>query len=132
MLDINSYNGVTLAYIGDAVIELFIREALICSGVTDTGRLSAAAQKLVCAPMQSALTEKLLPLLTEEEESAYRLGRNHHIHGKPKRATVAEYSRATGMEAVFGYLHMTGAQNRAKTLFFEIYGEALTQIQKIL
>ena len=91
MLEFN-YNGVTLAYIGDAVIELAIREALISSGVTDTGRLSAAAQKLVCAKMQSDIVEKLLPILTPEEEAAYKLGRNHRISGKPKHASVSEYS----------------------------------------
>ena len=128
MLDI-SYNGVTLAYIGDAVIELYLREELIAFGVTDTGRLSAAAQKLVCAPMQSALMEKLLPLLTPEEEAAYRLGRNHKVSGKPKRATVAEYARATGMEAVFGYLHLSGAKERANALLQEIYSEQLLQIK---
>ena len=68
-----NYNGVTLAYIGDAVIELAIREMLISSGITDTGRLSAAAQKLVCAKTQSDIVEKLLPLLTQEEEAAYKI-----------------------------------------------------------
>ncbi len=129
MLDMN-YNGVTLAYIGDAVIELYLREALIASHVTDTGRLSAAAQKLVCAPMQSALVENLLPLLTAEEEAAYRLGRNHKVHGKPKRATVAEYARATGMEAVFGYLHLTGQKERADALLSEIYTTPLSDIRE--
>ena len=128
MLDTN-YNGVTLAYIGDAVIELYLRKKLLASGVTNTGRLSAAAQKLVCAPMQSALTEILLPLLTPEEEAAYRLGRNHKANGKPKHATVAEYSRATGMEAVFGYLHLTGNAARAEALLSEIYEKPLSQIK---
>ena len=70
---IRDYNGVTLAYIGDAVIELMIREALIQSGISDTGKLSAAAQKLVCAKTQSAIAERLLPELSSEEEAAYRL-----------------------------------------------------------
>jgi ribonuclease-3 family protein len=123
------YNGVTLAYIGDAVIELFIREALISSGVTDTGRLSAAAQKLVCAPMQSDIVEKLLPLLTPEEESAYKLGRNHCISGKPKHASVSEYSRATGLEAVFGYLQLTGNADRIRVLMDAAYSEMIAQMK---
>ena len=127
MLEFN-YNGVTLAYIGDAVIELAIREALIASGVTDTGRLSAAAQKLVCAPMQSQLVEKLLPILTPEEEAAYKLGRNHRISGKPKHASVSEYSRATGLEAVFGYLHLTGNTARIKDLIELAYTDSLNDI----
>ena len=127
MLDIN-YNGVTLAYIGDAVIELAVREALISSGVTDTGRLSAAAQKIVCAQTQSAVVEKLLPILTEEEEAAYKLGRNHRISGKPKHASVSEYSRATGLEAIFGYLHLTGNTERISQLMHTAYDDILTEI----
>ena len=126
MLDIN-YNGVTLAYVGDAVLELAVREALITSGVTDTGRLSAAAQKLVCAPAQSDAVECLLPLLTPEEDAAYKLGRNHRISGKPKHASVSQYSRATGFEAVFGYLHLTNQTERIRTLFQAVYAEKLSE-----
>lgn len=128
MLEFN-YNGVTLAYIGDAVIELAIREALISSGVTDTGRLSAAAQKLVCAPMQSGIVEKLLPILSPEEEAAYKLGRNHRISGKPKHASVSEYSRATGLEAVFGYLHLAGKPERIRELITIAYTDALSEVK---
>ncbi len=127
MLNMN-YNGVSLAYIGDAVIELYLRERLIRSKVTDTGRLSAAAQKLVCAPMQSALCEVLLPLLTEEETAVFRLGRNHKVNGKPKHATVIEYARATGMEAVFGYLHLTGQTERERELLLAIYEKPLADL----
>ena len=128
MLEFN-YNGVTLAYIGDAVIELAIREALISSGVTDTGRLSAAAQKLVCAPMQSGIVEKILPILSLEEEAAYTLGRNHRISGKPKHASVSEYSRATGLEAVFGYLHLAGKAERIRELIAIAYTDALDEVK---
>ena len=128
MLDMN-YNGVTLAYIGDAVLELAIREALIRSGITDTGRLSAAAQKLVCAPAQSDAVERLLPLLTPEEDAAYKLGRNHRISGKPKHASVSQYSRATGFEAIFGYLHLMGESERIRTLFQAAYEEKLAELK---
>ena len=128
MLEFN-YNGVTLAYIGDAVIELAIREALITFGITDTGRLSAAAQKLVCAKAQSDAVEKLRPVLTPEEEAAYRLGRNHRVSGKPKHASVSEYSRATGMEAIFGYLRLTGDDERISDLIKMAYGNTLDEIK---
>ena len=128
MLDIN-YNGVTLAYIGDAVIELAIREALISSGITDTGRLSFAAQKLVCAPTQSEVVEKLLPVLTEEEMAAYKLGRNHRISGKPKHASVSEYSRATGLEAIFGYLHLIGDIERIQLLIHTAYDDIFSDLK---
>ena len=128
MLEFN-YNGVTLAYIGDAVIELSVREMLITSGVTNTGRLSAAAQKFVCAPTQSQVIEKLLPLLTPEEETAYKLGRNHRVSGKPKHASVSEYSRATGMEAVFGYLHLTSQNERVRELIQIAYTDIFDEIK---
>ena len=120
--DLSQMNGVTLAYIGDAVIELLIREELLEFGIMQTGKLSAIAQKLVCAPKQSEVVDTLLPLLTAEEEAAYRLGRNHRITGKPKKASVAEYSRATGLEAIFGYLHITGKTERLRELFALGYG----------
>ena len=115
------YNGLLLAYIGDGVLELLVREKLISSGEINTGKLSVTAQKIVCAQAQSEMVEKLLPLLTEEEEHAYKLGRNHKVSGKPKRATAVEYHRATGMEAVFGYLHLNGRDERIRELFNALY-----------
>ncbi len=115
------YNGLLLAYIGDGVLELLVREKLISSGETSTGKLSVMAQKIVCAPAQSEMVEKLLPMLTEEEEAAYKLGRNHKVSGKPKKATAVEYHRATGMEAVFGYLHLKGRTERIRELFNALY-----------
>ena len=115
------YNGLLLAYIGDGVLELLVREKLISSGETSTGKLSAMAQKIVCAPAQSEMVDKLLPLLTEEEEAAYKLGRNHKVGGKPKKATAVEYHRATGMEAVFGYLYTEGRMERIRELFEALY-----------
>ena len=128
MLEFN-YNGVTLAYIGDAVIELAVRELLISSGVTNTGRLSAAAQVFVCAQAQSEAVDRLLPLLTENEEAAYRLGRNHRVSGKPKHASVSEYSRATGMEAIFGYLHLTSQGERIRELIKAAYADMFDTVK---
>ena len=115
------YNGVLLAYIGDGVLELLVREKLISSGETNTGKLSAMAQKIVCAPAQSEKVDELLPLLTEDELAIYKLGRNHRVNGKPKKATAVEYHRATGMEALFGYLHLQGRTERVRELFDELY-----------
>lgn len=115
------YDALILAYIGDGVLELFVREMLISSGETNTGKLSAMAQKIVCATAQSEKVDELLSLLTEEEAAVYRLGRNHKVGGKPKRASAVEYHRATGMEAVFGYLHIIGKYERARELFNALY-----------
>lgn len=109
--------GAALAYIGDAVLELLIREMLLETGMTDTGKLSAEAQKLVCAEAQSAALEKILPSLTEEETSVFHLGRNHKSSAKPKHSTVIEYRRATGFEALFGWLYLSGNTERMYELF---------------
>ena len=79
--------------------------------------------------MQSDIVEKLLPVLTPEEEAAYKLGRNHRISGKPKHASVSEYSRATGLEAIFGYLHLTGDQERIRILIEMAYRDGLSEIK---
>ena len=116
-----NYDGLLLAYIGDGVLELLVREKLISSGETNTGKLSSTAQKIVCAPAQSEKAEVLLPLLTEEELGVYKLGRNHKVGGKPKKASMVEYHRATGMEAVFGYLYLEGRNERIRELFNALY-----------
>ncbi len=123
MNEATAYGGIVLAYMGDAVLEILIREALIKKGMTDTGEMSRTAQSLICAPAQSARMEKLFPLLTEEEEAIYRLGRNHHTNSKPKKATAAEYHRATGMEALFGYLHFSKKHDRINELFNAAYDD---------
>ena len=115
------YDGLLLAYIGDGVLELLVREKLITSGETNTGKLSAMAQKIVCAPAQSESVDALLPMLTEEELAIYKLGRNHKVGGKPKKASAVEYHRATGMEAVFGYLYLEGRNERLRQIFAELY-----------
>lgn len=113
--------GAALAYIGDAVLEIFVRERIISEGLTDTGKMSAEAHRLVCAEKQSELVDALLPLLTEEENEIYKLGRNYKPSSKPRHAGAVEYHRASGFEAVFGYLHITGGDARAQELFNAVY-----------
>jgi ribonuclease-3 family protein len=112
-----AYGGAALAYIGDAVLEVLVREMLLASGTTDTGKLSAEAQTLVCAGAQSTRLEKILPYLTDEENAAVHLGRNHKTQVKPKHSSVVEYRRATGFEAVFGRLYLGGNTERLRELF---------------
>lgn len=114
--------GAALAYIGDAVLEIYVREKIIAEGLSDTGKMSAEAQKLVCAEKQSELIDALMPLLTEEETEIYKLGRNYKPSSKPRHAGAVEYHRASGFEAVFGYLHLSGNDDRARELFEAVYG----------
>ncbi len=109
-----------LAYLGDCVYELLVREYLVKRGCT---RPSVEALAYVTASAQSKALEKLLPVLTEGEEDAYRRGRNC-VHGNtPKHSTVSEYRRATGFEALFGYLYAKGESARIRELFVLAFTE---------
>ena len=111
----------SLAYLGDAVIELLVRERLVEQGYTSSKALNSNALKFVRASAQAAAMERILPLLTEEETGAYHRGRNIGHTNTPKSATVAEYRVATGMEALFGYLHFTSQAQRIRELFDNAY-----------
>lgn len=125
MNDLKRPGGAAFAYIGDSVLETFVRERLVALGFTDTGKMSEAAHGLVCAEMQSKLADRLLPLLDEEENEIYKLGRNYKPSSKPRHSSAVEYHRASGFEAVFGYLHLCGKDERAKELFDEVYSELI-------
>lgn len=123
----NELNGLVLAYLGDAVIELMAREAALRSGITEVGRLNAAVSEFVRATAQSAAVGHIENLLTEEEKAVYRRGRNTHGLSTPKSASVAEYRRSTGLEALFAHLYLEEKRERMYELFsiaFKNDGEA--------
>lgn len=111
-------NPVVLAFVGDAVYTLFVRERLALSGGCGTGELNRRASLLVSAHGQSDFLERILPRLTEEEAAIFRRGRNAKKPTKSKNATVGEYVRSTGFEALLGYLYLTGQRERIDELFF--------------
>ena len=104
--DLRSYSPLTLAYIGDAVYELIIRTVLVKKGNCPVNRLHKKASRLVKAGAQSAIMEVIEEELTPEELSVYRRGRNAHSPTMAKHATMADYRRATGFEALMGYLYL--------------------------
>lgn len=101
-----------LAYLGDAVIELYVREHLVAAGYSTSGALNQKALDYVRAGAQAEAMQKILPLLNEEEMAAFRRGRNTGHGNVPKGATVAQYRAATGMEVLAGYLHVQGQRER--------------------
>lgn len=105
--DIRTYSPLTLAYIGDAIYELVIRTILVEKGNTQVNKLHKRASRLVKASAQSAMIEKLKPYLTEEEMSVFKRGRNAKAATMAKNATMSDYRRATGFEALMGYLYLT-------------------------
>ena len=87
-------------------------------------RLHRDTIHMVKATSQAKFADKLLPLLTEEELSYYRRGKNAHVHAVPKSATPAEYARATGLEALFGALYLSGQTDRINDLFKAVMEDA--------
>lgn len=110
------YSPVVLAFIGDAVYSLYVREKLCFSTDYKTGELQKLTSKTVSAHGQSELVEKLFPFFTQEETEIFKRGRNAKKPTKSKNATVAEYNRSTGFEAVIGYLYITGNKRRIDEL----------------
>ncbi len=110
------YSGAALAYLGDAVMEVLVRQMLVKRGIGNSGKLSAMSLDYVRATNQSRGLEGLLPHLTEEENGVYHRGRNA-AGAHPKSASVNDYRRATGLEALFGYLHLKGDTARLEQLF---------------
>ena len=106
----------TLAYIGDAVFELMVRDHIVKKGNAPVNKLHHLTVQRVCAAAQQQASELLMPILTEEETAIFRRGRNAHSH-PPKNADPAAYRSATGFEALFGYLYLSGEHERLNTLF---------------
>ena len=90
----------------------------LCAHGKATGKgLHRATVELVCAPQQARFAEKLLPLLTEDEASVFRRGRNANVHSIPHHADRAQYQKATALEALFGWLYLQGRHERINELF---------------
>ena len=122
--EIDAFSNLALAHIGDGVYELLCRSYLCAGGKHTVGSLHKYTVQLVKAPAQARLAEKILPCLDEWELSYYRRGKNAHVHAVPKGSTPAEYSKATGLEALFGALYLAGRTDRINGLFHIMMEEA--------
>lgn len=107
---------ITLAFVGDAVYTLYVREKLVICHDFSTGTMQKLSSSEVSAHGQNALLEKILPALTEEETAVFKRGRNAKKPTRSKNATVAEYNNSTGFEALLGYLYLTGNYGRIEEL----------------
>ena len=107
-VDVMSYSPLTLAYIGDDAYDLVIRTYLLGKGNMPVNKLNRMADGLVKAKAQSDMMAVIEPMLDEEEHAVYKRGRNAKSYTKAKNATVADYRRATGFEALMGYLYLKG------------------------
>ncbi|MBR6384008.1 MAG: ribonuclease III [Lachnospiraceae bacterium] len=124
--DINTYNPLTLAFIGDSVYEIIVRTMVISKGNKSVNALAKDKNRLVNAKTQSRIAEILTEYYTEEEADIYRRGKNAKTANHSKSAAYSEYHRATGLEAVFGYLYLTGNLDRC----LELLKTALEKIEE--
>lgn len=122
--DIRSYSPLVLAYIGDGIYDLIIRTVMVGRGNSHVNKLHQRTSQLVKAHTQSELAGVLMPVLTEEEITVYKRGRNAKSATMAKNATVADYRRATGFEALIGYLYLENQTERLMEL-------VLTGLEKV-
>lgn len=118
--DIKSMQPLALAFLGDAVFEIYIREYVMAKGYRTVSSMHRETIKFVRAKSQCKAVKIILPELTEEEESIVRRGRNANPHTVPKNADVEEYRYATALESLFGYLELTGQKKRLEELMNRI------------
>lgn len=123
--DPSQLSPLTLAFVGDGVFDLMVRERLVCNANAPVGALNSQKVGVVCCKSQSDIIEKLMPVLSDEELSIYKRGRNAHTAHTPKNATNSQYHSATGFEALWGYLYLKGEIERLNELFemSEIFGQ---------
>ena len=113
--------GLTLAFFGDSVYEVYVREQIVRLGIMPVDKLHKKAVQYVNAGFQSYAYDIIAEQLTEEETEIFKRGRNATGNNVPRSSNPKDYRRATGMEALFGYLYLTGQNDRIKELFEKIY-----------
>ena len=123
-VDPRTYSPLVLAYVGDGVYDVMVRLKVVNGGNVQVNKLHKHSSRLVCAGAQSKMIGLLEAELTEEELAVFKRGRNAHSVTSAKNASVIDYRRATGLEALFGYLHLCGETDRARELFQVIWGDS--------
>lgn len=115
---VNAISNLGLAHVGDGVYELLVRTWLCTQGDQTVLKLHRDSVNLVKATAQAKFVDKILPVLSEEEQAYYRRGKNTHSHAAPKSASPKEYAKATGLETLFGALYLLGKTQRLQELFY--------------
>ena len=121
-VDMKAYSPLTLAYIGDAAYELVIRTMVVEKGNRQASQLHRLTTSYVKAQAQAAMIEALEPELTEEELAIYKRGRNAKSYTSANNASILDYRKATGLEALIGYLYLSGREERVLFLIKEGIG----------
>lgn len=116
-------NPLVLAYIGDSVQMLYVRTRTAVESGCKAGVLHKAVSQEVKAHSQAVMAEKVLPVLTPEEEGIYRRAKNSHTNNIAKNATSGDYRKASGFEALLGYLYITGQRERLAEIMAAAAGD---------
>lgn len=114
---VDAISNLGLAHMGDCVFEILCRAYLCAQGGKTVDKLHRDTIHMVKATSQAKFADKMLPMLSEEEQAYYRRGKNSHVHAVPKSATPAEYAKATGVETLFGALYLMGRTERLNEIF---------------
>ena len=127
MNNIGTMNILALAYLGDAIYEVYIRTFLLQKGIQKVNELQRQAKQFVSAKGQARILKELLDqqLLTEQEIDVVKRARNHKSHKSPKNTDIVTYKQSTGLEALFGYLFLTHQTERINKLMNRIVGEEI-------
>ncbi len=117
IIDIRQYSPLALAYMGDCIFDLCVREYILKQANMSANKLHQKSKSLVNATSQSKMYKSLIDMVSEEEKAILKRGRNANSNTKAKNATMIDYKNATGLEALFGYLYLKGEQQRINELF---------------
>lgn len=127
--DPNLLSPLALAFVGDTVYDLFVREKLVCQANRSANKLHHCAVEVVKASAQAKACEKILPLLSQTEEAIFKRGRNAHTNHIPKNGNPRDYHYATALETLFGYLYLNGEIDRLRELFTLISEEESKNVE---
>lgn len=120
---LRSYSALALAYMGDSVYEMLVRTMVVLAGNERPQHYHKKTVDLVSAAAQTKLMQKIRPMLSKEEETVYRRGRNSKVISPAKNQSLHDYRIATGFEALVGYLYLAGRKDRLMELFRAGIGE---------
>ena len=126
-MNTNQINSLVLAYLGDSIYELYVRSYLIKKGINKVNDLQNEAKNFVSAKSQCKFLTSMLEndFLTEEEKTVIMRERNHKVSRHPKNTDLMTYKYSTGFEALIGYLHLEGQNDRIKEIMKEVIGEEI-------
>ncbi len=116
IVDIRQYSPLALAYMGDCIFDLCVREYILKQANMSANKLHQKSKALVNATSQSKMYKSLLDMVSEEEKAILKRGRNAHSNTKAKNSTMIDYKNATGLEALFGYLYLKGEQKSKRKI----------------